>query len=168
MNINEQIQNRILYSGFDDSTYYTQDLFKFVVTNINDPNVLFKLKIYGYYKRRYKWTDKECQWFIDNNVESSVSWTSNGVTYLYDWGSGENSITNDIMHKPHLDHFIPKSKGGSDKPENMRIRVQILNESKGATDSDAQRIAIIEDNFHDLNHENKLQVISILQKSISD
>ncbi len=62
---NERIQTRKLYSGFDETTYYTQDLFKFAVRNYQDPDVLFKVKILGKYKKDYKWTDKQAMSFID-------------------------------------------------------------------------------------------------------
>lgn len=150
MIINEQIENRKLFTGFDDSTYYTQDLFNFVVDNITDPDVLFKLKIYGYYKRRYKWTTEQCDYFIDNNITEAQGHDVSGTWFAYDWGSGENSVTNNRMHKPHLDHIIPREQGGEDVPENMRIRVARLNESKGNTNSDIERFAIVLDMLNDI------------------
>lgn len=162
MNINEQIKNRKLVTGFDESTYYNQDLFNFVVDNITDPNVLFKIKIYGYYKSKYKWTQEQCDYFIDNNITEAQGHDVSGIWFEYDWGSGDNSITNNKMHKPNLDHIIPKEQGGKDVPENMRIRVARLNESKGNTNSDIERWAIILDMWNDI--EDKEHYLPLLKR----
>lgn len=159
--INEQIDNRKVYPGFDDATYYTQDLFAFVVDNIKDPDVWFKLKVFGYYARKYKWTTEQAQWFIDNNIEDSRGHDVSGTWFAYDWGSGENTVTNDKMHKPHLDHIVPREQGGPDTPENMRIRCGRLNENKGNTNSDIERWATIVDMFDDI--EDKEHYIPLLQ-----
>jgi len=157
MDINEQIENKKsnLFSGEHDSTYYTRDLFKFVVNNITDPDVLFKIKIYGYYKRKYKWTKEQADKFIKDNLEDSRGYYVNGTWYAYDWGSGENSVTNDKMHKPHLDHKDVRSKGGSDDPENMRILSARQNENKGDTDNDQERWATIVTMWNDIEDKEK-------------
>lgn len=160
--INENIQSRKPYTGFDDSTYYTQDLFNFVVDNFNDPDVLFKLKILGMYRKKYKWTEQQAWDFINANLEESRGHDVDGTWYSYDWGSGENSITKDKMHEPNLDHIIPREQGGEDIPENMRIRCRRLNENKGNTNTDQERWATVIDMLNDI--EDKEYYGSLLKK----
>ena len=148
--INESIENRKPYTGFDDNTYYTQALFDFVVDNFQDPDVLFKLKILGKYRKTYRWTEQQAWDFINANLESSRGHDVNGTWYAYDWGSGENRVTKDKMHEPNLDHIIPREQGGSDDPENMRIRCRRLNENKGNTNTDQERWATIVDMWNDI------------------
>jgi len=150
--INTLIQNRKLYTGFDEATYYRHDLFKLRCKNAKDPYLLFKIKIFGYYKKTYKWTDEQCQYFIDNNYQDSLGYEVNGVYYAYDWGVGYNNITRDKMHEPNLDHIVPKEQGGSNDPENMRIRSRRLNENKGNTNSDQERYATIVDMIEDMEN----------------
>jgi hypothetical protein len=149
--INEKIKARKLYTGFDESTYHRQDLFKLRVKQAKDPHLLFKIKIFGHYKNVYKWTDEDCQKFIDNNIHESEGLTVNGIWYAYDWGTGYNSVTKDKMHEPNLDHIIPKERGGKNTPENMRIRCRRLNENKGNTNSDQERYATVEDMLNDMD-----------------
>jgi len=161
MDVNTQIKNRILYTRFNESTWYTQDLYGFWVTNFNDPDVLFKVKIYGKYKKLYKWTTEQCDWFIENHLEDSRGHTVDGEWFAYDWGSGNNKITPmHKMHQPNLDHIVPKSEfkkyggkldGDPDVPENMRIRVRRLNENKGDTNTDTERWATIYDMLDDMD-----------------
>lgn len=153
MSINDEIKNRLLFTGFNESTYYKQSLFDFVVNYINDPDVLFKVKVFGFYKSKYKWTDEQCQFFIDNNVQDASGHEVNGVWYAYDWGAGENKITNNKMHEPNLDHILPRERGGADTPENMRIRCRRLNENKGNTNSDQERYATVVDMINDMDDE---------------
>lgn len=148
--INELIKTRKLYTGFDEPTYHRQDLFKLRVRQAKDPHILFKIKIFGHYKNVYKWTDEDCQKFINNNIHESEGHTVNGVWYAYDWGTGYNSVTRDKMHEPNLDHIVPKERGGQNTPENMRIRCRRLNENKGNTNTDQERIATIIDMWNDL------------------
>ena len=151
--LNDKIKNRKLYSGFDESTYYTQELFEFVVDNISDPDILFKLKIYGMYAKKYKWNKEQADKFIKDHLEESRGYFVNDIWYAYDWGSGENRITKEKMHEPNLDHVIPRERGGPDTPENMRIRSRRLNENKGNTNLDIERIATIEDMLNDMESE---------------
>jgi hypothetical protein len=151
--INEKIKARKLYTGFDESTYHKQDLFKMRVRQAKDPDLLFKIKIFGHYKNVYKWTDNDCQKFIDDNIHESKGHTVNGIWYAYDWGTGYNSITKDKMHEPNLDHILPKERGGKNTPENMRIRCRRLNENKGNTNSDQERYATVEDMLNDMDDE---------------
>lgn len=152
--INQQIQNRELFSGNDDDTYYTESLYGFACENFEDPYVLFKLAIYGYYKSKYKWTKEQADWFIDTHKENSVSWTDGHQTYFYDWGRGKNIITKDYLHVPNLDHIIPASIGDKpdNRPENMRIRCRRLNENRGNTNSNKERRATIIDMFNDIDN----------------
>lgn len=150
MSINEQIAERKLYPGFDESTYYRQELFDYVVDNYGDPDILFKVKIFGYYAKRYKWTDEQAAKFIEDNLEDSRGYSVNGEWYAYDWGVGENNVTKDKMHEPNLDHIIPKERGGADAPDNMRIRSRRLNENKGNTSTDQERWATIVDMWNDI------------------
>jgi len=151
--INEQITARKFYSGFDETTYYRKDLFSMFVRNHTDHDILFKLKIYGFYKNRYKWTNAQCDYFIENNLLDSRSHEVNGMWYSYDWGAGFNKLTADPMHEPHLDHIIPREQGGKDTPENMRIRCRRLNMNKGNTNSDQERYATIVDMLNDMDDE---------------
>jgi hypothetical protein len=148
--INDLIRNRKLYTGFDEATYYRRELFVLRCKEAKDPYLLFKIKIFGYYKKTYKWTDEQCQYFIDNNIDDSLGYEVNGILYLYDWGVGYNNITRDKMHEPNLDHIIPKEQGGENTPENMRIRSRRLNENKGNTNSDQERYATIIDMIADM------------------
>ena len=52
--INQTIFDRELFTGDEESTYY--NLYDFAVDNYEDPYLLFKIAIYGYYSRIYKWT----------------------------------------------------------------------------------------------------------------
>lgn len=167
--INTLIANRKLYTGFDEATYHRPALFSLCVKNHRDPNLLFKVKIFGYYKRIYKWSDDECQRFIDQNLSESQGHTVNGVWYAYDWGTGYNKITKDRMHEPTLDHIIPKERGGDNSPENMRIRCRRLNENKGNTHSDQERFATIVDMFDDIESPDvRHAIIELLQKRLVD
>lgn len=149
--INAEIKARKLYTGFDEGTYHKQDLFVLRCKEAKDPNVLFKIKIFGHYKNVYKWTDEECQRFIDNNIHEAAGHSVNGVWYAYDWGTGYNSVTKDKMHEPNLDHIVPRERGGSNSPDNMRIRCRRLNENKGNTHTDQERIATIHDMLNDMD-----------------
>ena len=167
MDINLQIANRKLFTGFCENTYYTQKLYDFWVDKYNDPDILFKIKILGYYKRRYKWTEDQCWEFINDNIEQSRSHIVDDQEFIYDWGSAENNITSDKMHKPNLDHIIPKEQGGLDIPENMRVRVSRLNENKGNTNSDIERLATIYDNINDLEDpESRKKVQDFINKMV--
>jgi len=161
MDVNTLIETRTLYTRFNEYTWYTQDLYGFWVANYNDPDILFKIKIKGKYKKLYKWTDKQCDKFIEDNLEDSRGYSVDGEWFAYDWGAGNNKITPvDKMHQPNLDHIIPRSEfkkyGGSrpgnpDVPENMRIRVRRLNENKGDTNTDVERWATIYDMLDDVD-----------------
>lgn len=167
--INDQIKTRKLYTGFDESTYHRQDLFKMRVRNAKDPHILFKIKILGHYKGIYKWTDEQCQEFIDNNIHESEGHEVNGIWYAYDWGTGYNSVTKNKMHEPNLDHIIPRERGGSNEPSNMRIRCRRLNENKGNTSTDQERFATIVDMFNDMEDiEEKRKVLAILASKITN
>jgi len=153
MDINSQIANRILWPGVCERTYYTQELYNFWVDNWHDPYILFKIKIKGKYQKKYKWTDAETEHWIENNLEESKGYSVDGIWYAYDWGSGKNKILPiDKMHEPNLDHIIPKEQGGSDKPDNLRIRSRRVNENKGNTNSDQERFATIIDMIDDMNN----------------
>jgi len=153
--LNEQIQNRVFTTQYDDDTYYTQDLYDYLIDNINDPDILFKHKILGFYKQKYKWTKEEALEFIENNLEKSRGHYVIDEWFSYDWGSGLNSITKDKMYSPQLDHIIPKSEGGTDHPSNMRIRDARLNQNKGDTNTDIEFVASILDMISDLENPGK-------------
>lgn len=151
--INQSINDRKLFSGNDDDTYYTETLYGFACDNFTDPCLLFKLSIYGYYKGKYKWTQEEADWFINNHKENSVSWTDGVQTYIYDWGKGKNKITKDYLHTPNLDHIIPASIGDrpDNSPQNFRIRCRRVNENRGNTHTNKERRATIIDMFSDID-----------------
>ena len=71
--INQAILDRQLHQSNDDNTYFTQDLFNFAVDNYDDPLVLFKVKVYGYYVTKYKWTRPQADWFIEHNAKDAHS-----------------------------------------------------------------------------------------------
>lgn len=165
--INESIKNRKLFTGFDESTYYRKSLYDMVADNADDPLILFKVKIFGFYKYRYRWTNKDCQKFFDSHKENALGHEVNGVWYYYDWGSGENKVTNDAMHEPTLDHILPREQGGTDAPENLRIRCRRLNSNKSNTNTDQERYATIMDMFHDIeDHELKRRLVEYLREMV--
>jgi hypothetical protein len=97
--INDKIRIRLLHTGNDTDTYYTESLYGFACQHYNDPHVLFKLKIKGYYQKLYKWSDDETEWFIENNLEESVKWSDGTQDYYIDQAErfnalGFNSFTN--------------------------------------------------------------------------
>jgi hypothetical protein len=151
--INQLIASRRLHSGNDDDTYYNEYLYGFACKNYTDPHVLFKLAIYGYYMKKYKWTQEQANWFIETQKENSVSWTDGSQTYYYDWGKGKNKLTEDYLHTPNLDHIMPASLGNrpDNRPENFRIRCRRLNENRGNTNSNKERRATIIDMFNDID-----------------
>ena len=80
--------------GFCERTYYTQELYDFWVDNYADPDVLFKVKIWGKYKMKYKWSDAQTDQWIKENLEESKGFDVNGIWYAYDWGSGRKTRLN--------------------------------------------------------------------------
>lgn len=165
--INDKIRIRLLHTGNDTDTYYTESLYGFACQHYNDPHVLFKLKIKGYYQKLYKWSDNETEWFIENNLEESVKWSDGTQDYYYDWGIGQNQISNHPLHFPNLDHIVPDSISKDNRPQNFRIRCKRLNESKGNINSDKERWAVGVDNFKDMSAETQegfLQYCKSIQK----
>lgn len=151
MSMNSQISSRIPYTGFDESTYYTKELYAFFVENVYDPDVYFKLKILGKYAKDYKWTREQAWVFIETHLEESRGYYVGNIFYQYDWGSGENKQKPiDKMHEPNLDHILPREQGGDNSPSNFRIRSRRLNENKNNTNSDVERIATIMDFANDI------------------
>lgn len=148
--INSKILGRLMATQFDEKTYYTPAIYDFWVDHQYDPDVLFKIKVYGYYRKKYKWSKSEADRFINENIEESRSWFSGDTEYLYDWGAGKNKVTDNPMHEPNLDHIAPYTHSKNNDPSNMRIRSRLLNTNKGSTDTDEQRIATILDHFNDL------------------
>jgi len=162
--INKAILSRELFSGQEEGTYFNQELYNYFCDNYDDPYLLFKLEIYGYYKSKYKWTKEQADWFIENNFQESVKWSPDGINeYYYDWGRGKNNITDAVLHFPHLDHIIPKEQGGTDDPENMRIRCNRLNTSKSNINTDEERWAVAADQFNDMSAETQIQFLEYLQ-----
>lgn len=163
--INDKIKNRSLHSGNNESTYYSQELFDFAVDHYDDPLVLFKIKIYGYYQKKYKWTKEEADWFIENNKHEAYSHSDGEQEYWYDWGVGHNKITEHMMHVPHLDHIDPRSKSRDDRPQNFRIRCQRLNENKGNMTEDTERRAVVIDTINDMDEEARKSLILYLHST---
>lgn len=154
MDIHSEINNRIvtrsLHTGFDEGTYFSQELYNFAVDHHDDPQVLFKIKIYGYYASKYKWTRDQANWFIEHNLNDAVKHSDGQHEYFYDWGRGHNKLTDHMMHEPNLDHIDPRSISNNNNPENFRIRCARLNENKGNMVSDRERRATIVDMFLDM------------------
>jgi hypothetical protein len=160
--INQAIIDRELFSGDEEGTYY--HLYNFVVDNYDDPCVLFKVAIKGYYQKLYKWTDAQTDDFIEKHKADSIKWTDGVQEYYYDWGKGRNKITEDPMHFPNLDHIDPHSLSKNNNPDNFRIRCKRLNENKGNTNSDNERRATIIDLFNDMDQLAQQDLINYLQK----
>jgi len=169
--INKAILNRELFSGQEEGTYFNQELYNYFCDNYDDPYLLFKLEIYGYYRPKYKWTKEQADWFIENNLQESSKWSPDGINeYYYDWGRGKNLITDDILHFPHLDHIISQDEAKElgwtqaqiDNPTNMRIRCSRLNTSKSNIKSNLERWAVIVDQFNDLDISTQNEILVYL------
>jgi hypothetical protein len=160
--INQDIIDRELFTGDEESTYYT--LYNYAVDNYKDPHLLFKLAIYGYYAKLYKWTQDQADAFIEKHKEESIKWTDGVQEYFYDWGKGKNKVTDDPMHFPNLDHIDPHSLSKNNHPDNFRIRCKRLNENRGNTNSDKERRATIIDMFNDMDSDTQQDLIKYLQK----
>jgi hypothetical protein len=165
--INQAIRDRQLHQSNDDGTYFTQDLFNFAVDNHDDPLVLFKIKVLGYYARVYKWTVDQAMWFIEHNAKDAYSHSDGEIEYLYDWGRAKNKLTDHPMHEPHLDHIDPHSLSKNDRPENFRIRCARLNENKGNMVSDLERRATIIDMFKDMDAPAQRSLLDYLATLVS-
>ena len=162
--INERIRNRSLHTGFDENTYFTQALYDLAVDYYDDPLILFKVKVYGYYAPKYKWTKEQATWFIENNSKDAVGHSDGIQEYLYDWGRGHNKLTDHMMHEPNLDHIDPRSLSRNDQPENFRIRCARLNENKGNMTTDRERRATIIDMFMDMDIAERTSLLEHLNK----
>ena len=162
MDINTQITNRIYCTGFCKDTHYTQNLYEYWVKNIKDPDILFRLKMKGFYQKKYKWTDKQTDTAIADLLESSRGYTINGKEYMFDWGVGQNRVVKTDhslykMHLPELDHKRPKALFEDndplrDDPSNFQVLCKRLNEAKNDTSTDEQWLAILRmvlDNIED-------------------
>ena len=155
VNINKAIINRSLFTGREEGTYFTGDLYDYVCDNYEDPFILFKLAIYGYYAKEYKWTKEQADQFIEDHKENSIKWTDGVNEYYYDWGKGKNLITSDYLHVPNLDHIIPKSYA-KDMPnkgwtyDNCRIISKSANVARQNFDKIRLQEAINDIQFHGL------------------
>ena len=160
--INQAIRDRVLHTAPDDGTYYSLDLYDWACDNIYDPLLLFKIKIRGFYARKYKWTAEQAEWFINNNIADAISHGDGQREYLYDWGAGLNKVTTDMMHEPNLDHIDPASISKNNHPSNFRIRCARLNENKGNMTSDSERRATIIDTLNDMLESNRNELLDYL------
>lgn len=123
--INESIASRKPCTSFEDDTYYHITIFN-EFTKTRDYKYV---AIFGYYKPKYRWTKAQA-WEMYKKAPDT--WVDGlGVERMYDWGRGENKIElawdDREWHEPQLDHIIPRSKGGSDKPDNMQVQPAIVN-----------------------------------------
>jgi hypothetical protein len=161
--INHAILSRTLHLEYDENTYFSKGIFKYVLEHLDDPHILFRVALYGYYRKEYKWSNEQTEEFFQLHKHNSVKWDDGFHVYYYDWGKGKNRITRNPMHFPNLDHVQPKSidvnKNG---PENFRIRCKRLNESKSDANSDNERRASIVDLFKDMNAEGQQVILSYL------
>lgn len=160
--INQAILSRELFTGDEESTYY--NLYDYAVDNYEDPHLLFKIAIYGYYAKVYKWSKVEADQFIETHKEQSVKWTDGIQEYYYDWGKGKNKVTDDYLHFPNLDHVDPHSLSKNNNPANFRIRCRRLNENRGNTNTDKERRATIIDLFNDMDPSLQQDLIQYLIK----
>jgi len=160
--INAAIRDCVLHSAPDDSTYYNQELYDYAVDNLDDPLLLFRIKVMGLYRYRYKWTRAQAEWFIEQNQHEALGHSDGEREYLYDWGAGFNKVTTDMMHEPNLDHIDPHSLSRNNNPENLRIRCARLNENKGNMVSDLERRATIIDMFKDMDPTAQQSLLSYL------
>lgn len=164
--INEKIRGRYLHTGFDENTYFNDELYDFAVDHYDDPLVLFKIKIYGYYAPKYKWSRDQADWFIAHNSKDAIKHSDGVHEYLYDWGRGHNKITDHMMHEPNLDHIDPRSLSNNNRPDNFRIRCARLNENKGNMVSDRERRATIIDMFMDMSVEERSSLLEHLRENL--
>jgi hypothetical protein len=122
--INKTISERNPCTSFEENTYYTMPLFEHFCDHLDYKYVT----IFGYYKNKYNWTNEQA---LDMYNKAPDRWIDGtGVERLYDWGRGVNKLVKDAdrdWHEPHLDHIVPRSKGGTNDPTNFQVLPRILN-----------------------------------------
>lgn len=87
------------------------------------------------------WIDARCRWTAARLKVDAVA-----LRHLFNGQGGRCALTGRALsaHDIHIDHIVPRSKGGTDRIENLRWLSEAANRAKRAL-SDAELIALARD-----------------------